>query len=153
MCFWSKSLESAPLTCGRSRASLSLPTIRQDLGTWPFYICRFGLVLEDRGVYNFAIIPKITDRDQFWVDKESGKTTKPVYEDITMPKNTAAGIYISGFVFLIGFAFVWHIIWLGVLGLIGTIIVTLMRTFDDETEYIIPAAEVAKIEAGRNHNA
>jgi cytochrome o ubiquinol oxidase subunit 1 len=32
-----------------------------------------------------------------------------VYEDIIMPKNTAMGIYISGFAFLMGFAMVWQI--------------------------------------------
>jgi cytochrome o ubiquinol oxidase subunit 1 len=63
-----------------------------------------------------------------------------------MPKNTASGIYISGFVFLIGFAMVWHIIWLAVIGVIGALIIFIQRAFDEKTTYIIPAAEVARLE-------
>jgi hypothetical protein len=48
---------------------------------------------------------------------------KPKYEDIHIPKNTASGIYISLFAFLAGFGFVWHIVWLAVVSLIGIIIV------------------------------
>jgi cytochrome o ubiquinol oxidase subunit 1 len=100
-------------------------------------------------IYNFAIIPKVKARDAFWEMKknENWKLKKENYEDIEMPKNTAVGIYISGFVFLIGFAFVWHIIWLAAAGLIGAIVCLVIRSFDRETEYIIPAAEVARIEA------
>ncbi len=81
--------------------------------------------------YNFAVIP--------------GQQNK--FEDIIMPKNTPLGIYLSGFVFLIGFAFVWHIVWLGVVGLIGAIAVAIIRSMDEETEYVIPAAEIARMEA------
>ena len=75
--------------------------------------------------------------------KKLGKSEK--YEDITLPKNTPMGIFVAGFVFLIGFALVWHIIWLGVVGLVGAITCVIIRTLDDETEYVLPAAEVAKI--------
>jgi cytochrome o ubiquinol oxidase subunit 1 len=104
--------------------------------------------------YNFAIIPEVHGRDAFWEMKSSyAKATddkkrmpKPVYEDIHMPKNTPLGIYIAGFVFLVGFAFVWHLIWLAAIGLIGAIVCTIIRTFDDETEYVVTAEEIEKIE-------
>jgi cytochrome o ubiquinol oxidase subunit 1 len=100
-------------------------------------------------IYNFAVIPKVRDRDAFWEMKkdENWKSKLEDYEDIEMPKNTAMGIYISAFVFLIGFAFVWHIIWLAILGLIGSIVCLIIRSFDEETEYIITAKQVAKIES------
>jgi cytochrome o ubiquinol oxidase subunit 1 len=66
-----------------------------------------------------------------------------------MPKNTAMGIYISGFAFLIGFGFVWHIIWMVVLGFVGAIACVIIRSFDEDTEYIIPAAEVERIERNK----
>ena len=106
-------------------------------------------------VYNFAIIPEVHDRDAFWEAKQlvtrnlpTGQAgSSPVtYRDITMPKNTAMGIYISGFAFLMGFALVWHIIWLLVVGLIGAIACVVIRSFDEETEYVIPAAEVERME-------
>jgi cytochrome o ubiquinol oxidase subunit 1 len=104
-------------------------------------------------IYNFAIIPEVYDRDAFWDMKlkKVNVVTKaaPHYKDIEMPKNTAMGIYISGFAFLMGFGFVWHIIWLILLGLIGAIACVIIRSFDEETEYIIPAAEVARIEANK----
>jgi cytochrome o ubiquinol oxidase subunit 1 len=97
--------------------------------------------------YNFAIIPEVHSRDAFWEMKKEKKEAQPKYEDIHMPKNTASGIYISIFVFLIGFAFVWHITWLVIVGILGSIYFLIQRTFDEETEYTLPAVEVAKIEA------
>jgi cytochrome o ubiquinol oxidase subunit I len=105
-------------------------------------------------IYNFAVIPEVHDREPFWQMKSSfakaseDKSVKknPTYEDIHMPKNTAMGMYISGFIFLVGFAFVWHINWLAIAGIIGAIICLVIRGFDQETGYIITAAEVEKIE-------
>lgn len=99
-------------------------------------------------VYNFAVIPIVTSRDAFWEMKKAG-IKKPLYEDIVMPKNTAAGIYISAFAFLAGFGFVWHIIWMILLGLIGIVVTIVMRSLDEHTEYVITAAEVQRIERER----
>lgn len=99
--------------------------------------------------YNFAIIPKVQSRDAFWEMKEKNLSEPKKYEDIVMPKNTAMGIYLSGFIFLAGFAIVWHIVWLAIAGIIGSIICVIIRSFDEETEYIIPAAEIARMEASR----
>jgi cytochrome o ubiquinol oxidase subunit I len=100
--------------------------------------------------YNFAVIPEVKSRDAFWELKKSGsENSKPKYEDIELPKNTALGIYVAGFVFLIGFALVWHIIWLALLGLIGGIICVIIRTFQEESEYVLSAAEVENLERGR----
>jgi len=137
--------------------------------------------------YNFAIIPKVTDRDAFWQMKQAavivsaseaiphrdssfhydvktlgGCATLPggfsrnsipvIYEDIVMPKNTAMGIYVSGFIFLAGFALVWHIIWLIIVGIAGAIICVIIRSFDENTKYVIPAAEVERREGDGNAN-
>ena len=48
-----------------------------------------------------------------------------------------------------GFALVWHINWLAIASLIGAIICVIVRTFNDETEYTITAAEVQKMEEAR----
>lgn len=97
--------------------------------------------------YNFAVIPEVKTRDAFWEMKQSEELTKPKkYEDIELPKNTAMAIYVSAFVFLAGFGFVWHIIWAIVLGLAGAIICVIVRAFDEHTEYIIPAAEVERLD-------
>lgn len=98
--------------------------------------------------YNFAIIPEVTTKDAHWEAKQHPQA-EPEYEDILMPKNTATGIYISALAFLMGFALVWHINWLAIISIIGIIVIVVRRMFDEHTEYILPAAEVAKIEAER----
>lgn len=98
--------------------------------------------------YNFTVIPPATTRDAYWNMKEQG-LPKVKYEDIHMPKNTATGIYISVFAFLAGFGFVWEINWLAVVSIIGIIVVTIARTFDEHTEYTIPADEVERMEEER----
>jgi len=95
--------------------------------------------------YNFAVIPEVSSRDVFWEMKRQG-LSKPAYEPIHMPRNTASGIYISVFAFLVGFGFVWEIVWLPVVSIIGIIVCLTTRTFNDQTEYTIPAETVDKME-------
>jgi cytochrome o ubiquinol oxidase subunit 1 len=98
--------------------------------------------------YNFIVIPKVKTRDAYWGMKHlhmPGHT----YKDILMPKNTATGIYISVFAFLAGFGFVWNIVWLIIASILGVIVCLIVRTFDENTEYTLSAAEVEKLEDGR----
>lgn len=100
-------------------------------------------------LYNFAVIPNITGREEFWEMKKRGtKEEKPI-EDIQLSKNTGMGIYISSVSFLAAFAIVWHIHWLTILALIGIILCVIIRSFDDNTEYVLPAAEIAKMEKAK----
>jgi cytochrome o ubiquinol oxidase subunit 1 len=98
--------------------------------------------------YNFAVIPQVTTADAFWEMKQHS-LPKPAYEDILIPKNTSAGIYISGFAFLLGFAFVWDIVWLVVVSIVGIIIVFVKRGFNEHAEYTLTASEVRKLEEAR----
>lgn len=100
--------------------------------------------------YSFAVTPKVASRDAFWEMKQSGESKKPpAYEDITLAKNTPLAIYVSVFAFLAGFALVWHIIWLAAAGIIGAVVCVIIRAFDDETEYVVTAAEVKRLETKR----
>lgn len=98
--------------------------------------------------YNFAVIPEVKTRDAFWEMKKL-HLTKRVFEDIRMPKNTPIGIYIAIFAFLAGFGFVWEIVWLAAVSIVGIIVCVIVRTFDEHTEYTLTAAEVEKIESSR----
>lgn len=102
--------------------------------------------------YNFAQIPVVTDRDAFWVMKQSGKVPATKYTDIELPKNTPYGMYIAAFAFLFGFATIWHIYWLTGLSLIGAIMMVFLRSNVEDTEYVIPASVVAANEAKLRHN-
>ncbi len=99
--------------------------------------------------YNFAVIPEADERDAFWVMKKPGRHsgTEEHYKAIRMPKNSAAGIVIAGFALLGGFGAVWHIWCLCTVGLLGVICAVIVRTSNEDSEYTIPAAKVAKIEA------
>lgn len=99
--------------------------------------------------YNFAVIPKVSSEDEFWEMKQEGRKLSKRYEDIELPKNTGMGIYISGFALLFGFAIVWEILWLAALGIIGSIVCIIIRSFDDNTEYVLSAAKVKKIETSK----
>ena len=43
----------------------------------------------------------------------------------------------------IGFALVWHIWWLAIAGLLGVIVTLIIRSYDNDIDYTIPAATVA----------
>ncbi len=97
--------------------------------------------------YNFAVIPTVTTRDPFWeAKKDAGQKANPVYTDIVLPKNTGAGVVIAGFSFLFGFAVIWHIDWLAMVGLFGIIVTLVAHLTRTDTDRVIPAAEVRKME-------
>jgi cytochrome o ubiquinol oxidase subunit 1 len=104
--------------------------------------------------YNFSHEPEVSDRDDFWSQKEKGLSFdgKPVdaeraYEDIHMPKNTSVGVIIGLFSFVFGFAMVWHIWWLAIVGVIGMIGTVLRRSFDYSIDYYVKAKEVKAVES------
>ncbi|MGN6528798.1 MAG: hypothetical protein ACTHL8_20585, partial [Burkholderiaceae bacterium] len=49
----------------------------------------------------------------------------------------------------LGFGLIWHIWWLAVVGFVGMIAAFIVRSFDDDVDYYVPAAEVARIESRR----
>ena len=102
-------------------------------------------------VYNFAKIPVVHDIDAFRDMKEKGVAYRQPdqYRDIEMPKNSAKGLFIGAFAFLFGFGLVWYIWWLAILGALGMLLTVIARGSDDDTDYIIPAAEVERIENQR----
>lgn len=99
-------------------------------------------------VFNFATIPTVVDRDQFWLDKHARTTPKPAYEAIHLPRNSAAGLVIASFAFLFGFAAIWHIAWLAGVALVGVIIAIIIRTSNDDSEYTLSARQVKKLVEG-----
>jgi len=72
------------------------------------------------------------------------------YTDIHMPRNTGVGFIMGLLSIGMGFGFIWHIWWLGVLGFVGMIVAFIVRAFDDDTDYYVPAAEVERIENQRH---
>jgi len=102
--------------------------------------------------YNFAVIPTVRDRDSFMDMKIQGDAyTRPgEYDDIHMPKSTAAGFVIAMISFVFGFAFIWHIWWLVGASLLAIITAVILRASSDDYDYWIPADEVERIENNRH---
>jgi cytochrome o ubiquinol oxidase subunit 1 len=98
--------------------------------------------------YNFALTPNGSERDAFWEAKQGNipATTETKYKPIKVPKNTPLGMFIAGGACTIGFAIIWHLWWLAVIGLLGVIGLMIARFSDDDTERTISAAEIEKTE-------
>jgi cytochrome o ubiquinol oxidase subunit 1 len=101
--------------------------------------------------YNFAVMPKILGRDTFMLSKQAGTAYQAPasYEDIHMPRNTPLGVFIGGCSLALGFALIWHIWWLAILGLLGNVGCLLARISDDDVDYYVPAHEIELIEKQR----
>ncbi len=103
--------------------------------------------------YNYAVIPEVHGRDAFWeMKKEMKENPQPAnveYKDFELPKNTPFGIYLAGFALLFGFAMVWHMFLIAGIGFVGMMVCLIIRAFDEETEYILTAQEIAKLEQER----
>ncbi|ACC73092.1 cytochrome o ubiquinol oxidase subunit I [Paraburkholderia phymatum] len=97
-------------------------------------------------IYNFATVPVVHELDAFHDMKARGNVEQPVYRDIHMPSNTSAGFFIGVFSLALGFALTWHIWWLAIAAFIGAIGTWIARSFDNDTDYYIPANTVRLIE-------
>lgn len=98
--------------------------------------------------YNFAVTPRVEDRDAFWDNKEKGVAyAKPAtYAPIHMPNNTAAGVIIAVFTMIFGFAMIWHIWWLAIVSFVGMVVTWIAKSFDQDVDYYVPVDQIETIE-------
>lgn len=100
--------------------------------------------------YNFAQIPKVQSRDTFWAMKQDTSKAKHLeYKDIHMPKHSPMGIIIAAFSLIFGFALIWHIWWLAAVSILGIISSLALRLSHEDSEYVVTAEEIKKVEAVR----
>ncbi|ATR81828.1 cytochrome o ubiquinol oxidase subunit I [Pseudomonas sp. FFUP_PS_473] len=101
--------------------------------------------------YNFATLPVNAGLDAFTEAKRDGSAYKAPakYSAIHMPNNTATGVWMGALITVFGFAMIWHIWWLVVASLVGTIAVFVAHAARDDQGYMVPAEEVARIEGER----
>jgi cytochrome o ubiquinol oxidase subunit 1 len=100
--------------------------------------------------YNFAFTPKVYDNDT-WADMKKNKYQRPTtgYLPIHMPKNTAAGFIISLCAFVVGFAIIWQMWLLMVVGFVAMMASIIIHTFNYKRDYYIPAEQVEATESIR----
>jgi len=100
--------------------------------------------------YNFAVLPEVETIDAFWEMKRTGQhAVAPLYQDIEMPRNTPIGFITAFFAVMLGFAGIWHIWWMAVLGLVAAVITSVVFGWSENREQDIPAAEIALMERAR----
>jgi cytochrome o ubiquinol oxidase subunit 1 len=104
--------------------------------------------------FNFAVLPNVHGEEPYWEIKrraiESAHLTpEPQYEDIEMPRNSPTGVITAFFATMTGFAAIWHIWWMVVLGIVAAYAVFVWFAWRDVEEYVIPAAEVARLDRER----
>ncbi|MGH8322948.1 MAG: cytochrome o ubiquinol oxidase subunit I, partial [Steroidobacteraceae bacterium] len=92
--------------------------------------------------------------DAFWSMKNSGRHSDggnaTRYAPISVPQHSPMGFLIAFFSVILGFALIWHIWWMAVLGLATAVAVMLVHSWRLDTENEISAQEIAEIE-GRRH--
>jgi cytochrome o ubiquinol oxidase subunit 1 len=100
--------------------------------------------------WNFALLPQVRGTDAYWSMKAGRDGARPApqprYEAIEMPRPTPVGVFIAFFSVIAGFALIWHIWWMAILGLIGIAGSGLVHSWSMEREEIIPADEIAAFE-------
>lgn len=99
-------------------------------------------------VYNFAHIPRADVRDPFWEHKQGKIDLNPnkKFSPIKIPKNTPLPIFTASSAFIAGFGLIWHLWWLGFVGLISIIACLIIRSLDEKTDYTLSASRVKEIE-------
>jgi cytochrome o ubiquinol oxidase subunit 1 len=100
--------------------------------------------------YNFAHLPVIHDLDA-WYDMKGSGAQRPTtgFRPIHMPRNTGAGVILSGLALVLGFAMVWYMWWLAALSAVGLLVYGIVHTFNYNRDFFIPEDEVRRQEDAR----
>ncbi len=101
--------------------------------------------------FNFAVLPEVTGEDAYWGMKDRARRqdvldSEPSYVSIEVPRNSPTGVVCAFFATIMGFALIWHIWWMVVLGLAGAVATFVVFAWRDRSEYVVTAAEAAGID-------
>ena len=101
--------------------------------------------------FNFAVMPNVKGEEPYWGMKSKAReamrlSAEPAYEPIEVPRNSPTGFITAFFAVIVGFALIWHIWWLAIVGLIGAYATFVVFAWRDVAAKIIPREEVASID-------
>ncbi|MGA2564627.1 MAG: cytochrome o ubiquinol oxidase subunit I [Steroidobacteraceae bacterium] len=100
--------------------------------------------------YNFAVLPKVDSLDAFWAIKQRGPTAAPKqYEPIEVPRNSANGFVTAFFAVITGFAMIWHIWWMAILGLTCALVTLVVFGWVERVEEEVSGEQLAEVERVR----
>ncbi len=98
--------------------------------------------------YNFAKLPHVEELDAFAHMKENRipYRAQAPFSAIHMPRNSWVGVAMGATTFIFGFAMVWHIWWMAIVGTLAMLALIVMRANDEDVDYMLSAEEIARIE-------
>jgi cytochrome o ubiquinol oxidase subunit 1 len=101
--------------------------------------------------FNFAILPNVSGEDGYWRIKQRSRDQvrseqETNYAPIEMPRNSPTGVICAFFATVMGFALIWHIWWLVLVGASGAFATFVVFAWRDQDETVISAHEVARID-------
>jgi cytochrome o ubiquinol oxidase subunit 1 len=100
--------------------------------------------------YNFAVLPQVESLDAFWIAKQhKSAIAKTLYESIKLPRNSANGFVTAFFAVITGFALIWHIWWLVILGLGCAVLTLIVFGWIEPGERVITGRKLAQAEHRR----
>jgi cytochrome o ubiquinol oxidase subunit 1 len=93
--------------------------------------------------YNFAVLPQVGSLDAFWAMKQRGPMA-PVehYPSIEMPRRSPNGFVTAFFAVVTGFAMIWHIWWMAILGLACAVVTLLVFGWTERLEDEVPGEQL-----------
>ncbi|WP_294236364.1 cytochrome o ubiquinol oxidase subunit I [uncultured Sphingomonas sp.] len=108
-------------------------------------------------VFNFAVLPDVKGEEAYWGIKAKARenrrlSDRPDYEPIEMPRNSPTGVVSAFFATAMGFALIWHIWWLVILGFFGAWGTFVVFAWRDKAEYEIPVDEVERLDQARRRS-
>ena len=107
--------------------------------------------------WNFTVLPQVSGIDEFWSMKQAAKKSRlaappravpprAVPPAIHVPRSSPLGFLTAFCAVMFGFASIWHIWWLAILGLMGAIALLLRHSWQLDTEVQVSASDIAKYE-------
>jgi len=104
--------------------------------------------------YNFAALPRVESLDAFWDMKRQGRLAPlDSYESIEMPANSANGFITAFFAVIMGFALIWHIWWMAILGFVCAVLTLFAFGWSVRTEETISGEQLELVERARQRTA
>jgi cytochrome o ubiquinol oxidase subunit 1 len=102
--------------------------------------------------WNFSVLPQVQGADAYWGMKRAGREAAaraPEWQAIHVPRSTPLGVVLAFFATISGFAMIWHIWWLAIVGIAGITVTALAHAWRVQNEVAVQPEEVAEYERRR----
>ena len=99
--------------------------------------------------YNYAVMPNVEGADAYWNMKQRGPGPTPEYEPVEMPANSANGFITAFFAVVTGFALIWHIWWMAIVGLVCAALTLLAFGWVDRPDHEVSPRELETADRAR----